>query len=98
MSYNFSATKKESQDLQVLQDRLAEFELIEFFPVNVSRDALTIGMSIPFKVMEDSRYELEVEEALTYLISEEGFEVTDLYTGKTVPLTNVSRLAKEISE
>lgn len=97
MAYNFSAEKRGEQDLQVLHERLSELDLIEFFPVEVSDESLTLGISIPFKVMDDPRFENEVEKAMRYLVSEQGFQVTDLFTGNAITSSDISGLASQIS-
>ena len=97
MAYNFSAEKKGEQDLQTLRDRLSEFELIEFFPVDVSDEAITLGISIPFNVMDDPRFESEVQRSMSYLVSHEGFHVTDLFTGNAIASTEIPELTQRIS-
>lgn len=97
MAYNFSAEKSGEQDLQILHDRLSEFELIEFFPVDVSDAAITLGISIPFKVMDDPRFESEVQRSMNYLVLDEGFQVTDLFTGNVVASSEIPELAQRIS-
>ncbi|MCO8125242.1 hypothetical protein NHH03_26125 [Stieleria sp. TO1_6] len=97
MAYHFSAEKTGEQDLQTLQERLSKFNLIEFFPVEVSDESLTLGVSIPFKVMDDPRFENEVEKAMSYLVSEQGFQVTDLFTGNGIASSDISKLASQIS-
>ena len=97
MAYNFSADKRGDQDLQGLHERLSQFDLVEFFPVEVSGDLLTLGMSIPFKAMDDPRFENELEDVMTYLIAEQEFQVTDLLTGNPVRAGDIAGLAKQIS-
>jgi hypothetical protein len=97
MAYNFSAEKRGERDLKVLHERLSEFNLIEFFPVDVSDESLTLGISIPFKAMDDPRFENELDMAMRYLVSEQGFQVTDLYSGNAVPTSDISGLARRIS-
>ena len=97
MAYNFSAEKRGEQDLQILHKRLSKFDLIEFFTVDVSAESFTLGISIPFKVMDDPRFENELEKTMSYLVSEEGFQVTDLYTGKAIAAGDISGLARQIS-
>ena len=97
MAYNFLAEKRGGQDLQILHERLSEFDLIEFFPVEVSDESLTLGISIPFKVMDDPRFQNEVEKAMGYLVSEQGFQVTDLFTGNAISSSDISGLARKIS-
>jgi hypothetical protein len=98
MAYNFSAEKRGGdQDLGVLHQALSRFVLFEFFPVEVSDELLTLGISIPFKAMDDARFENELEEMLMYLVLKQGFHVTDLFTGKPVLASNISGLAKRIS-
>lgn len=97
MAYHFSAEKCGERDLKRLHQRLSEFELIEFFPVDVSADSFTLGISIPFKGMDDPRFADELEKAMCYLVSEEGFRVTDLYTGKAIAADDIAGLARQIS-
>src|SRR4051812_42950896 len=97
MAYNFSAEKRGDQDLQVLHQLLTQFDLFEFFPVEVSEDLLTLGISIPFKAMDDPRFENELEEVMTYLVLKQEFKVTDLFTGNPVLAGNISGLGKQIS-
>lgn len=97
MAYSFSAEKRGDQDLQVLHERLSQFDLVEFFPVEVRGDLLTLGISIPFKAMDDPRFENQLEEVMTYLIAEQDFQVTDLYTGNPVRAGDIPGLAKQIS-
>lgn len=97
MAYNFSAEIHGKQDLQILHERLSEFDLIEFFPVEVSDQSLTLGISIPVKVMDDPRFESQIEKAMSYLVSEQGFQVTDLFTGKAIAFGDISELARRIS-
>ena len=97
MAYNFSAEKKGEHDLPSLHNRLCKYELIEFFPVNVSNEAITLGISIPFKAMDDPGFESEVQRSMSYLISDEGFQVTDLYTGNAVAINEIPGLARRIS-
>lgn len=97
MAYNFSAEKRGEQDWEILRDRLAEFDLIEFFPVDVSAESFTLGISIPFKAMDDQRFENELEKAMRYLVSEQGFQVTDLFTGNAIAPGEISGLAQRIS-
>lgn len=97
MAYNFSAEKLGKQDLQILRDNLSEFDLIEFFPVEISDQSLTLGISIPFKVMDNPRFENQVEKAMSFLVSEQGFQVIDLFTGKTIALGDIPGLARRIS-
>lgn len=97
MAYNFSAEKHGARDLRTLHERLSRFELVELFPVEVGGDSLTLGMSIPFKAMDDPRFRSELENVMTYLVVEQGFHVTDLYTGEPVSVGAISGLAKQIS-
>ena len=97
MAYNFSAEKKSKLDLQALQSRLSKLELIEFFPIDVSSDSISLGISVPFKVVDDPRFECEVCDTMYFLISEVGFEVFDLFTGKAVTTADIPGLARQIS-
>ena len=97
MAYNFFAEKYGKQDLKLLLERLSEFNLVELFPVEVSGDALILGISIPFKVMDDPRFEEELEKAMDYLVTQQGFQVTDLFTGNAIASDDISGLAQQIS-
>ena len=97
MAYNFSAEKSGERDLQILHERLSEFGLIEFFPVDVSGESLTLGFSIPFKAMDDPQFENQLEKAMSYLVSDQGFQVTDLFTGNAIASSDISTLAQKIS-
>ncbi|PQO28978.1 hypothetical protein [Blastopirellula marina] len=96
MAYNFSAEKLGEHDLQTLHGRLSKFQLIEFFPVEAADESLTLGISIPFKAMDEPRFRDELKEAMSYLISE-GFQVTDLYTGSAIAADDIADLARRIS-
>jgi len=97
MAYHFSAEKRGDRDLRILHERLSSCALVEIFPVEVSGDSLTLGMSIPLKGMDDPRFESELEDLMTYLVVEQRFQVTDLYTGEPVSASAISGLAKQIS-
>ena len=97
MAYSFLADKRGVQDLQILHERLSQFELVEFFPVDISGELLTLGISIPFKAMDDARFENELEKVMTYLIVEHKFQVTDLFTGNTIRVGDIAGLAKQVS-
>ncbi|MCO8122151.1 hypothetical protein NHH03_10415 [Stieleria sp. TO1_6] len=96
MSYNFSAEKHGEQNLQLLHELLSAIELLEFFPVVISGSEVVLGISIPFKTMDDPRFETELEKAMVHLVSD-GFEVTDLFTGKAIVLDEIPKLARQIS-
>ena len=96
MAYNFSADKQGVYDLQRIHERLSQIELVEFFPVDVKDEYLTLGISVPFKACDDTRLEVELNKAMTYLIEEQQFLVTDLFTGKLVRIENMPVLIKEI--
>ncbi|MBS0208657.1 MAG: hypothetical protein JSS27_06845 [Planctomycetes bacterium] len=97
MAYNFSAEKRGREDLQVLHQALRHFDLFEFFPIEVSDELLTLGISIPFKSMGDPRFEDELQEVMTYLVLKHEFNITDLFTGNPILASNISGLAKQIS-
>ncbi|MFN6108450.1 MAG: hypothetical protein ACK5EA_28860 [Planctomycetaceae bacterium] len=97
MSYNFTADKRGGRDLQILRHTLRQFVLIEFFPIEVSEELLTLGISIPYKSMDDAQFKTEFEDMMNYLIVKQGFVVTDLFTGKPIRADNISGLAKKIS-
>ena len=96
MAYNFTAEKVGSQDVQFLHARLSQFELLEFFPVETGRDHLILGISIPFKFMDDPRFARELTELMTYLVST-GFQVVDLFTGDTIRDVDIIGLPAKIS-
>lgn len=97
MAYHFVAERSGDHDLQILHQRLTRCELIESFPVEISGDALTLAISIPFKGMDDARFESELTSLMTYLVVEQGFRVTDLYTGAPVTADAIPGLARQIS-
>lgn len=96
MAYNFSAEKC-GADPHVLHQSMRRFALFEFFPVEVSEERFTLGISIPFKSMDDPQFELDLAEMMTYLIAGKGFKVTDLFTGKPVLASHIAGLARQIS-
>ena len=97
MAYNFSAEKRGRRALKAIHQTLSHFDLFEFFPVEVNEERLTLGISIPFKSMNEPRFENELEELMRYLILTQEFNVTDLFTGNPVVARNISGLAKQIS-
>ncbi len=97
MAYNFTAENLGKQDLHALGKRLSEYSLIEFFPVEVSAASLTLGISVPFKAIGDPGFRTEIENAMSYLVTEQGFVVTDLYTGNTIAPSDIPGLAQQIS-
>lgn len=97
MAYIFSAEKRDEQDLQILHERLSGFNLIEFFPIDVSDESVVLGISIPRKAMDDPNFDNELNEAMNYLVSERGFQVTDLFTGRTITPGDLPGLAQQIS-
>lgn len=97
MAYNFTAERRGKHDLQVLQERLSAFHLIEFFPIEVSDESVMLGISIPFKAMDDPQFGGEFEQVMSYLVSEQGFQVTDLFTGNMIAADEMSQLARQIS-
>jgi len=97
VAYHFTAEKRGAQDLSLLHDRLARFALVEFFPVEVGGSALTLGVSIPFKAMDDPGFATELVDLMTYLITDQAFEVTDLFTGRRVRADEVPELPQRIS-
>lgn len=96
MAYIFSAQKHGGQDMQLLQEKLLEFPLIEFFPIDISDHSIALGISIPFKAMNEPRFENELQEAMSYFISD-GFQVTDLYSGNLVTAGDIPDLVRQIS-
>ena len=97
MAYNFTAEKRGLQDLHAIHHRLSQFDLLEFFPVEVSSEHLTLGISIPFKVMDEPRFAIELTALMTYLVSAERFEVVDLFTGNAILVGDIAALAEQIS-
>ena len=71
-------------------------ELCEFFPVEVDGDRLSLGISIPFKVMSDPRFASELTDVMTYLVSK-GFQVVDLFTGDPLGAADIAGLPARIS-
>lgn len=96
MAYQFSAEKRGVHDLLHLHGRLTRYERIEFFPVEIGDGSLTLGISIPFKATNDPRFEAELVDVMKFLIVEQEFQVTDLYTGNQVDADNISSLAQQI--
>ncbi|MCA9116095.1 MAG: hypothetical protein KDA79_13490 [Planctomycetaceae bacterium] len=97
MSYNFYAEKHDAQDLRILHKRLTECSLIEFFPVDISGGSLVLGISIPFKAMDDPQLENELKETMTWLVIEQGFLVVDLFTGKAIDPGDIPGLTQRLS-
>jgi hypothetical protein len=97
MAYNFLVEKLGEHKLLIVHQRLMEFRLIEFFPVEISLDSLALGISVPLKYVNDPHFSRQLETAMTYLIAEEGFLVTDLYTGKSITATEIAGLAARIA-
>jgi hypothetical protein len=97
MAYNFSADKRGDLDLQVVHQRLSPFALVECFPVEVSDELITLGISIPMKAINEPRFEHDLVQLMTYLIVEQGFHVTDLYSGRPVRVEDIAGLPKQIS-
>jgi hypothetical protein len=97
MAYNFTAEKHGEQDLHALRERLSGLNLIEFFTVEVSAASLALGISIPYKAMDDPGFRDELEEVMNYLVSEQGFRVTDLFTGNAIAAGDIPDLAQHIS-
>ena len=96
MAYNFLAEKHGEQDLRELRERLTDFKLIEFFPVEVSDQSLALGISVPLKVVDDPRFESELERAMHFLVNA-GFQVIDLYSGNAITAGEISGLVRQIS-
>ena len=84
--------------MQILHKRLSEFDLLECFPVEVSGKLFTLGISIPFNAMDDPRFESQLQGIMSFLISEQGFQVTDLYTGNALAAGDIPELARRISK
>lgn len=97
MAYHFTAETPSTPDIEALRERLAEADLVEYFPIEQNADGLSIGLSIPFKQVDDPRFAEQIESLMTYLVVEKGFEVVDLYTGEAVMPENIAGLAKQIS-
>lgn len=97
MAYNFYAEKNGNQDLRVLLEDLSSFCLTEFFPIEVTEVSVSLGISIPFKAIDDPRFEYEFEKVISYLINDREFHVIDLFTGNAVSSGDISSLARQIS-
>lgn len=97
MAYHFTAEKRDNQNLLLLHEALEKFGLIEFFPIEISEPFVSLGVSIPFKSIGDPNFENELVTLMSYLVVEQGFEVTDLYTGNSVKADEISGLVKQIS-
>lgn len=96
MAYNFTAEKSDPQNIQSLYERLTQFDLVELFPIEASDSQLILGISIPFKFMDDPRFGKQLTELMTYLVST-GFRVVDLFTGDTIRDVDISGLPARIS-
>lgn len=97
MAYHFSAEKSGSVDMQRLHEQLSVVDLIEFFPIDISDESLTVGITIPLRAMNAPRFKSELAETMRFLISVEGFQVTDLYTGKLIAVDEIPNLAQQIA-
>ena len=97
MAYNFSAEKRGNLELPVLHERLTRSSLIEFFPVEVSDDGITLGISVPFKCMDDPKFEAELVDVMNYLMAEQEFQVTDLFTGESLCVDDIPALPRKIA-
>lgn len=97
MAYNFLAESRVGKDLKIIHKHLTQFDLVEFFPVEVTDNSIALGISIPFKAMDDPRFEIELEGVMKYLILEQEFQVTDLFRGSPVRPFDIAGLAKKIS-
>ncbi len=97
MSYQLLAEKDGIQNLRLLHERFSTIKLIEFFPVEIGPQVWALGISIPFKSIDDSQFQNELENVISYLVTDQGFQVTDLYTGTALSSADVSDLAERIS-
>lgn len=97
MAYNFTAEKLGNLDIEPLNDKLTRFNLIEFFPIEVNSEHVDLGISIPFKHMDDHRFSQELTELMTFLICAEGFQVWDLFTGNEIQSGDITGMAEKIS-
>lgn len=98
MAYQLTAEKNGHLNLSLLRERLAQLNLIEFFPIRVDTDLVAFGISIPIKVVDDREFEAELVSLLTFLIVEHDFRVTDLYSGNAVRADEISGLPEKIAE
>ena len=96
MAYQLMAEKHGDTNVAMLRERLAQLDVIEFFPVHVDDRSVALGISIPFKVTEDARFESELIELLSFLIVEQQFVVTDLFTGRAVSSDGIVELPRKI--
>ncbi len=97
MAYNFTAEKRGKPDLSLLHERLARYSLVEFFPVEIGADSLTLGVSVPFKFMDDPGFEAELVDLMNYLVAEEEYEVVDLFTGRVLEVDDIQVLPGKIA-
>ena len=97
MAYHFTAETRGPKAPPLLQDRLARYTLIEFFTVEVSSDALTVGISVPFRSLSEPGLNSELVDLMNYLILDQDFEVTDLFTGRRIGPDEVAGLLDRIS-
>jgi len=96
MAYLFTAEKCGDYNVPILRQQLARCELIEFFPIEIRDDSLSLGFSIPSKLMDDPRFEAELVSVMTYLIADANFEVTDLYSGDPITANEIPGLTAKI--
>ena len=96
MGYQFLA-EKEDIDFVQLHSELTPLGsgLIEFFPIPGSPPSL--GVSIPFKAMDQPEFSDAVVNVMRRLVSDRKFVVTDLYSGKRIDVASIETLPQRIS-
>jgi len=97
MAYQFLVDIPSDRDLQHLHDRLSAVKLIEYFPIDVGPECTSLGISIPFKSMDQASFEHELSDLMNLLVNEMDSLVFDLYTGDRIKPGDISELAKRIS-
>lgn len=97
MSYNFLAEKEGREDLVVLHSELARYPLVEFFPLEDDVRTTALGVSIPFKSIDDPFFSREFVSLMECLIDANGFCVVDLFTGEVVSVKDLEELSEAMS-
>lgn len=98
MAYLFYAEKSAGTDLSTLQQSLACFRLVEFFPIEIRDEHTSLGICIPFKGTNEPQFAEEVVCVMRYLITEQRFGVIDLFSGKSVLEADILELPKLIAK
>lgn len=97
MAYIFFAEKHGAFDLTNLNQNLLQFAEIEVFPIEIFDDSISLGISVPLKAADEPSFERVLDRALRFLIVQEGFQVTDLYTGQIVSEDDISNVYRRMT-